>query len=353
MDITFVLPGPSKLPSGGFKVVFEYANSLILHGHTIRIVFARDPSKSRHRNIPDFIKKLRYYAMIQYYPRWFHLNEKVQKIPAYFGITDSTIPDGDVVIATAVETAAGVNGLSDIKGKKFYFIQGYEAWYEWTPQAVEATYHYKMQNIVITKWLEQKVKSTGASCVLVPNGINFKDFYIENPIEKRKLHTISMLYNSLEVKGSKYGIAALKILKEKYPDLKAFLFGVPSRPKELPDWIEYTQNASPDQIRKIYNHSAIYLYPAIEDGFGLTGAEAMACGTAYVASDYGGVHEYAKNGVNVLLSQPRDVDGLVNNVISLFEEDEKRILLAKQGHADIQKFSLNQAVEKFEKVIRR
>lgn len=42
---------------------------------------------------------------------------------------------------------------------------------------------------------------------------------------------------------------------------------------------------------------------------------------------------------------------MVENCISLFEYDEKRIFLAKNGYMDIQKFSLNQAVEKFEKVI--
>lgn len=155
--------------------------------------------------------------------------------------------------------------------------------------------------------VRKKVKLAGASCILIPNGIDFKNFYIENPIEKRKLHTISMLYHTAEIKGSKYGIAALNILKNKYPDLKAFLFGVLPRPKEIPDWMEYTQNANPEQLRKIYNQSTIYLYPAIEDGFGLTGAEAMACGAAYVASDYGGVHEYTENGINVLLTQPRDI----------------------------------------------
>lgn len=351
MDITFVLPGLSKSPCGGFKVVFEYANNLILRGHNIRIVFAREPSKAKYKNIPDFIKNPRYQMMVKYYPRWFHLNKNVKKIPAYFGINNNVIPDGDVVIATAVGTAAGVNALADNKGKKFYFIQGYEAWDGWTPQAVEATYNYQMHNIVITKWLEQKVKSTGANCVLIPNGIDFKDFYIENPIEKRNPHTISMLYHSSELKGSKYGLEALKILKKQYPDLQTFLFGIPDRPKDLPDWIEYTQNASPNQLRKLYNKSAIYLYPAIEDGFGLTGAEAMACGAAYIASDYGGVHEYTNNGINVLLSQPRDVNGLVKNIKSLFEDDDKRIFLAKNGYIDIQKFSLNQAVEQFEKVI--
>lgn len=84
-----------------------------------------------------------------------------------------------------------------------------------------------MTNIVIAKWLEKIVKDSGADCILIPNGIDFEVFNIDIPIASRKGHTISMLYHDQVHKGSKYGIEALKRLKERYPDLEATLFGVP------------------------------------------------------------------------------------------------------------------------------
>ena len=78
----------------------------------------------------------------------------------------------------------------------------------------------------------------------------------------------------------------------------------------------------------------------------------MACGAAYVASDYGGVHEYTTDGRNVLLSAPKDVDGLVEHVAYLFDHDDKRIALAKQGYEDIQRLDWNKSVDKFENVMK-
>lgn len=79
----------------------------------------------------------------------------------------------------------------------------------------------------------------------------------------------------------------------------------------------------------------------------------MACGAAYVASDYGGVHEYTEEGRNVLLSAPRDIKGLVNNVSQLLNNDEKRIQIAKNGHQDIKRLNWNNSVMKFEKAIKK
>ena len=160
-----------------------------------------------------------------------------------------------------------------------------------------------------------------------------------------------MLYHEAPEKGAKYGLEALKRLKVKYPDLKAHLFGVPSRPKDLPEWIHYTQYATEAQLRQIYNQSTIYMCSSVAEAFGLTGAEAMACGAAFVSSDYGGVHEYAEDGKNVLLSAPKDVDGLVDHVSYLFEHPDERIRLAENGYHGIQMFSWEKALDKFEEVL--
>lgn len=157
----------------------------------------------------------------------------------------------------------------------------------------------------------KKLKSVNADCVLIPNSIDFDVFNIDVPIKERKTYVISMLYHEAPLKGAKYGIEALKKLKKIYPKLEVKLFGVFPRPQSIPSWMHYTRNASEVQLRGIYNSSTIYMCPSIAESFGLPGAEAMACGAAYVASDYGGVHEYATDNRNALLSPPRSVEGLV------------------------------------------
>lgn len=352
VEITFVLQGYSKYPIGGYKMVFEYASQFIMRGYGVNIVFDCSPEAKRHPGIPVFIRKFCYKFLVWYYPKWFALNPKIHKICAYTGINDRELPDADFVCATAVGTANDVAKLSINKGKKLYFIQGFENWGSWTADAVKETYRLEMKNIVIAKWLEKIVQDSGADCVLIPNGIDFDVFNINIPIASRKGHTVSMLYHDQVHKGSVYGIAALEKLKERYPDLQATLFGVPKRPDDLPKWIQYIQSATQPQLRQVYNQSKIYLCPSTKEGFGLTGAEAMACGCAYVASDYGGVHEYATDGRNVLLSPPKDVEGLVEHISYLFDHDDERIKLARQGYEDIQALDWNKSVDKFEDVLK-
>ena len=352
MRITFVLPGYLRSPAGGYKMIFEYANRLTLRGHKVAIAFDCFQGAQGHQKIPSFLKKLCYRFLVWYHPKWFALHPKVRKVCAYTGINDREIPDADFVCATAVGTANDVAKLSINKGEKLYFIQGFENWGSWTSDAVKETYRLGMKNIVIAKWLEKIVLDSRADCVLIPNGIDFDVFNIDIPIASRKRHTISMLYHEQVHKGSAYGIAALKKLKERYPDLQATLFGVPKRPDDLPAWIQYIQSATQSQLRQVYNQSKIYLCPSIKEGFGLTGAEAMACGCAYVASDYGGVHEYAIDGRNVLLSPPKDVEGLVEHISYLFDHDDERIKLAQQGYEDIQTLDWNRSVDKFEAVLK-
>ena len=352
--VVFVFPDVPHVMSGGLKMVFEYANRLTARKYEVQIAFdCREGIYNKRLYIPLFFKKyILYPLLIRWYPRWFALRPSVKKLLLKNGICDEEMPNADAVIATAVKTAEPVARLTASKGKKIYFIQDFENWSEdWSENKVKKTYHLGLTNIVIAKWLKKILQADGASCVVIPNGIDFNIFNIDTPISKRKQHVVSMLYHKQPHKGAKYGVSALFRLKEKYPDLKAYLFGVPSRPVDLPKWVIYTQNATPMQLRKIYNSSLVYLCPSLAEGFGLTGAEAMACGAAYVASDYGGVHEYAEDGRNVLLSAPRDVDGLVNHVSYLFDHPEERIQLAETGYQDIHQLDWEKSLDKFEEIL--
>lgn len=351
MKISFVLPGVSRVPVGGFKMVFEYANRLSNRGHEITLIYNCSSGMKRNQNIPRLIKWFYYHLGTYCFPTWFKLNPCIKKICRCGSLSHSDLPDSDMICATAIDTAYAILNLPVSKGKKIYFIQDYENWNGWTDDQVRKSYCLGMQNIVIAKWLQKIVKESGSDSILIPNGIDFDIFNLDVPIAKRRQPIISMLYHTGSYKGSKYGIEALVKIKNLYPDLQAILFGTPKRPQNLPGWIHYVQNATQEQLRKIYNQSLIYLCPSIKEGFGLTGAEAMACGAAYVASDYGGVHEYAEQGRNVLLSAPRDVDGLVKNLIDLLNHDDKRIMLARNGYNDIKKLDWNKAVDHFENVM--
>lgn len=348
--VTFVLPQEKNNPIGGFKIIYSYANHLILRGWQVNIGYdCRRVGERVHIIKP--IKKLMSQKISEYrcknYPKWFLLSSKVRKFCIY---SSEDIGHTDNLIATAVGTADLVN---EHKGsKKFYFIQDYEVWDGKTKAEVEATYRLGMNNIVISRWLKNIVDDVceNDNSIFIPNGIDMQNFFVDNcPIKRQK--KISMLFHQGVYKGSTYGIQVLEKLKKIYPDLDAVLFGVPKRPDYLPRWIEYVQNATSEQLHKIYNESQIYLYPAIEEGFGLTCVESMACGCALCSTDYRGVHEFAINEENALLSPVRNVDAMVHNACRLIDDQELRIKLAENAIERVKYFSWEKSVDSLVKLL--
>lgn len=350
MRICFVLPGLSNRPTGGCKIVFEYANRLVARGHEISIAFWSDISNTRLMKVPGpmWSKRLINRARNLYEPRWFTLDPRVHKV-CVFAIDDANIPDGDWVFATAVTTARGVAKLSESKGRKGYLIQDYETWD--TPEdEVCATYCLGMQNIVISEWLRGIVEHEApGTATLISNPVDTSVFFDDglgrNPLQ------ISALYHEGPHKGFPDAFKTLCMVRDCIPDVRVEVFGVWRRPEYFPAWINYTQKATSDQLRRIYSGSAVYICASVNEGFGLTGLEALACGCALASTDYQGVHDYAVNGGNCLLSPVHDPETLARNVVRLLSDAKLRGKLGKKGIETASVRSWDTSVDRFEHIL--
>jgi len=349
-DVIFILPSAGNKPVGGYKVVYEYANRLAKRGWKVSIGYdCRHIGDGLH--MPNFIKKKLVSVLGEtrriLYPRWFHLASEINKFCIYNNNKKIESANG---VATACTTADIV--YNNNFENKLYLIQGYETWAD-SESSVKATYRLDMKNIVISSWLKNIVDEvTGNNdSTLIKNGINREEFYIDIPLEKRG-QKLCMLYHNSEKKGSLYGVKAIEKIKCIYPELEVTLFGTSRRPYNLPGWIKYVQNANVDLLREIYNESKVFLYPALEDGFGLTCIESMACGCALCSTNYNGVYEFAVNEKNALLSPVRDVEAMVSNIKRLLSDDNFRIKIANSGHDSICKFDWDTSVDAFENMLK-
>lgn len=346
MKIVFILPQRDKRPIGGFKIVYEYANRLSDRGYEIVIAYYCGNDLKRTR-LPLQVRSMLCRISTKHRPQWFHLSKNVKKI-VIPKIENAYLPDADIIFATAAGTAEAVHRLNIVKGKKYYLVQGYEAWNLTSEEVCKTYLHKDMQKICIASWLAEYMK--GEPVEVISNPIDTAEFFIEESIEKRNPYTIALLYHTAEYKGVRYAFEALHILKSKYPQLSVWMFGLPKQPANMPKWMRYTRNARSRELRAIYNNSAIFLCATIEEGFGLTGAEAMACGCALVSTEYRGVKEYAINGKNALLSPVKDAQALAENVETLFQDNNLRIQLAQKGYEMIRENSWQEAVDKMEKL---
>ena len=241
MRVVFLLPTSGKKPVGGYKVVYEYANALADRGHAVTILHAQQfRAHSGRLSAKDYLKYLAKRIGQSYRPdTWFKLRDDVEVkwVPS---LHQRYAPAADVVVATSWETAEWAATYGDNKGRKFYLIQHLEDW-SGPRDRVLATWKLPFQKIVISKWLLETARDLGEEATYIPNGLNFSAFGLDTAIEARKPDSVVMLFHTLPWKGSADGIEALRRARDSVPSLTATLFGVPSAPTDLPEWIANQQ----------------------------------------------------------------------------------------------------------------
>lgn len=162
-NITILLPCVGNFPSGGFKVVYEYANRLSADGVRVHIVYpvytgiSRPSIKTIVKSFIQWAKHLKHGYKCS---NWFKLDHRVKE-HLVFSLNWPFVPKSDRYIATAVSTSVYLNCYPVKPSCKFYFIQDFENW-NMCDEDVEKTYRFGMNNITISNWLAKK--SSGFRC---------------------------------------------------------------------------------------------------------------------------------------------------------------------------------------------
>jgi glycosyltransferase involved in cell wall biosynthesis len=339
MRVTFLHPTHALVPSGGGRVVHEYANYLVRRGHEVNLVFpfrvelGLGIAHHAARRIIDWWKA-RTSATVRRLMgksalRWMALDPRIN-LCFVGGLDPRFIPDADAVFATYWGTAEYVAGYPASKGEKFYLIQHYETWAG--PKArVDSTWLTPLHKVVVSRWLYEIGSSLRATQMrYITNAIDHQHFRIIPTKNPRPLALLSM-YNSQPWKGGADVLAVFCKVHERFPDMRMSMFGLHGRAPEIPSWIEYFHDPTPREMRDLYNQHSIYVGASWEEGWGLPPAEAMACGCTFVGTDIGGFREFAINGRTALLSSPRDRDAMFENVCRLIENPGLHSRLQKTG----------------------
>ena len=354
MKITFILSQYKRI-SGGNRALFEYVNRLKKMGHLVRLFVVAKPAR---------------WYRIDHWPRIF--NKKVtvlapetidwvdNKVPIELLSVnhESLLPNSDILLATAWQTANFSASLPESKGKKFYFVQHHESLWTREKGKAQATYHMPFKKMVISTWLKNILKDQyqqEAEVLVTP--VNQDSFYKEDKDES-VVSRVCMLHHDYDWKGYKDAIAAVKKVRSENCKIELVVFGEKLEDptplyEEAGFKFEYHFRPTGETLRKIYSSCGTFLCSSWYEGLGMPAMEAMMCGTVLVTTDTGGNRDYALNEKTALVSPIKNPEALAKNLIRVLTNEPLRLQLAEKGYQKIHQFSWNanceQLVKCFEK----
>jgi L-malate glycosyltransferase len=100
--------------------------------------------------------------------------------------------------------------------------------------------------------------------------------------------------------------------------------------------------------------SDLFLLPSLQESFGLSALEAMACGVPVVASNVGGLPEVIAHGITGFLQPPDDLQGMAASAIAILSDPGAHARMAAEGVRLAQeRFSANRIVPQYEALYER
>ncbi|HWH31309.1 MAG TPA: glycogen synthase [Egibacteraceae bacterium] len=91
-----------------------------------------------------------------------------------------------------------------------------------------------------------------------------------------------------------------------------------------------------EQVRPILSHATVFVCPSVYEPFGLVNLEAMACGTAVVATRVGGIPEIVVEEETGLLVAPADASGMAAAVNRLVGDPDLAARMGAAGRARVE-----------------
>ncbi len=200
----------------------------------------------------------------------------------------------------------------------------------------------------------QAVHSIRANAPLqvIPMGVDTRLFQPEKNNQKIKEHLniqdsfLLAVGRFAEKKGFKYLIQAMPRILEKKPQVKLVIVGFGPQKEELQRLIKELNlensillpgSKTGDELAQYFATADIFIGPSVvtqsgdTEGQGVVFLEAMASGTAVIASDVGGVRDVVRDMETGLLMPSKNPEAIAEKTLLLLENQELRNNLAMNG----------------------
>jgi glycosyltransferase involved in cell wall biosynthesis len=240
------------------------------------------------------------------------------------------LPDAEVVIGgVAQPDPERLLALPPSKGAQLFFFQGYG-----TPDNphVRRMLERRPRVLAVSSFLVGRARGHGCEAGLIRPGLDRSIFHPGEPSRERR-PIVAMMTHAIDWKATEDGCSALELVSAAIPEVELRLFGVLEPHHRFPS--TFLGKLSRAQVAELLRDAAVLVLPSWEEGLGLPGIEALACGAALATTDTKGGRDYALHGETALVTPPRRPDLLADSVIRLLSDRELRSRLARRGQAHV------------------
>lgn len=315
MKISFLSPVPNL--SGGERVIAIYTRELNRRGHDVRIYCERPKQRRLRSRMKSFVQgngwPPKQSIGVSHYDNY----RVPYAICSHPGpLTETDIPDADVIIATFWPTADWLQNFGDSKGTKIYLIQSDEGALHGL--MAEKTYQYNMLQIYVSDWIRSRISKRfpGSRGYLIPNAVDVEQFDL-GVRRKPDKFTVGLTLDENRIKGSDLAIEAVRLLRKQGTAIRFVAYGA-STPSAslLKEFDEFTYQPSEAKLAEIYRECTAWLFPSRFEGFGLPILESMAARTPVIGTATGAASELIQPGGGILVDL-EDYQGLATAILEI------------------------------------
>lgn len=189
----------------------------------------------------------------------------------------------------------------------------------------------------------------------IPNGVDTAN--IQNLNTHTQLEHPCILYvgRLVKIKAVDILIKAIPIIKNLIKDITLYIIGSgheEGKLRSIVNELNIEKNVTflgfiPQyEIYPYYRSTDVFVNPHKDGAFSLTTIEALACGTAVITSNVGGISWIMEDGKTGLLFEFGDVNSLAERAITLLQSKELRKKMGEAGLEKVKEFSWDKIADK-------
>ena len=152
-------------------------------------------------------------------------------------------------------------------------------------------------------------------------------------------------------KGFHLLLPALKYLLAEDPNLQLLVFGAsePSEQLDILANVKYLGKINDEALLAVLYASAdVVIVPSMQESFGQTASESMACGTPVVAFDTSGLKDIIDHKINGFLAKPFDSEDLAKGISWVLSNPVRHVELGKAAREKaVKAFDISISVQKY------